>query len=106
MSEFIEYLQSKNVVFFICTAVLAQQVLLTCDTIITSIIFPIVNKIFFNNRLNKEHFIIHTPTQNNSQDDIYITIADIHFNMSKITFTIIRLIIIMLILNFLYSKYS
>lgn len=99
-----QYLQSNNIVFFICTAVLAQQVLLICDTVITSIIFPIVNKIFFNNKLHKEHFLSHSTTQDKNSDDIYISILDIHFNMTKITFTIIRLFIIIITLNLLYKK--
>ncbi len=106
MKDFLEYLQGKHVVFFICTAVLAQQVLLMCDTIITAIIFPIVNKVFFNNRLNKEHFLVHSNTQNNNPDDIYIKLFDIHFNMTKITYTGIRFIIILIVLNILYKYYS
>ena len=102
-----QYLQSNNIVFFICTAVLAQQVLLICDTVITSIIFPIVNKIFFNNKLHKEHFLAHSTTQDkNTSNDIYISILDIHFNITKITFTIIRLFIIIITLNLLYKHYT
>lgn len=99
-----QYLQSNNIVFFICTAVLAQQVLLICDTVITSIIFPIVNKIFFNNKLHKEHFLAHSATQDKTPDDIYISIFDIHFNMTKITYTLIRLFIIIITLNLLYKN--
>lgn len=105
MHELVHYLQNNNVVFFICVAVLAQQILLICDTTITSIIYPIVNRIFFNNKLT-EYFNYQPSTNEQINNDIYISIYGIHFNISKLIFVTIRLVIIVLLLKFLYYKYS
>lgn len=101
-----QYLKNRDFTFFICTGVLASQVLLICDVIISAIIFPIINKLFFHNRLSIEHYnntIENKDDVDDRNNPIIININGVNINLGKIIYTILRLVIIIFVLKFIFT---
>lgn len=95
-----QYLIDKDILFMICATVFANLIIFTSDMLIKYMIYPISNKLLFNNTL--QEYLDHKKNDN----DKIINIFDIKFNISKLLYTVGKIFVVFMLLKILFRIFK
>lgn len=99
--------QSKDFMFVLYSSALASQVVLLSDVLAKTIVIPLIDKYFFDEKLKQENFTsLYPENVNNTQNinaSLIIKRNGVEFDIGKILYVLVRFIIIIILLIIFYN---